>query len=387
MHNNTVKSNKQKLAQAIALAVLSLSANQAYAANYSFSDLGTMTGPYSGYGANGVNNLGQVTGYGTDANGNWAAIRWNGDKATALPYGAGGESAIGIGINTSGQIAGNNNYPAAADRSDAIRWDGATPVTLDNLGYGYVSVGIGINDQAQVVGLSWAGSSFHAVRWDGTAATDLGTLGGESSQAWSINEAGQIVGNSNTLGDDANHATLWNGTSITDLGTLGGTNSGAITINNLGQIVGSSFLADDATQHAVLWNADGSAPVDLGSFGSLGGMGSGAQAINDAGLIVGYSQLADDSFHAALWDGSSIIDLNNYLPADLISAGWVLNQANAISANGIIVGWAGNTLNPDLGGSFKLTPATVPVPGAVWLFGSALAGLIGAARRKQAVAA
>ncbi|MDD2800508.1 MAG: VPLPA-CTERM sorting domain-containing protein [Methylococcales bacterium] len=32
----------------------------------------------------------------------------------------------------------------------------------------------------------------------------------------------------------------------------------------------------------------------------------------------------------------------------------------------------------------NVTPAAVPVPGAVWLFGSALAGFIGAARRKKA---
>jgi hypothetical protein len=38
-------------------------------------------------------------------------------------------------------------------------------------------------------------------------------------------------------------------------------------------------------------------------------------------------------------------------------------------------------------GSFNLAPSAVPVPAAVWLFGSGLLGLLGAARRKTAVAA
>ncbi len=361
----------------LAIGLLALTGSPALALDYLFSDLGTMTGPNSGYGANGVNNAGQVAGYGTDASGNWAAIRWNGDTATALPYGTGGETAIGIGINNSGQIAGYNSFPVAADYGDAIRWDGATPVALDNLGFGYVTIGLGINNQAQVVGTGWAGSSFHPILWNGTAATDLGTLGGTNGEAWSINEIGQIVGNSGTTNDDATHATLWNGATIVDLGTLGGSNSHAITINNLGQVVGGSDLVGDVIDHATLWNIDGSVPVDLGSLG----VASGAQAINDAGIIVGWSTLADGSDHATIWENGTLFDLNAFLPADLAAAGWVLNQANAISSNGIIVGWAGNTLNPDLGGSFKLTP--VPLPAAVWLFGCGLIGLAGLTRRRM----
>ena len=37
-----------------------------------------------------------------------------------------------------------------------------------------------------------------------------------------------------------------------------------------------------------------------------------------------------------------------------------------------------------VGATFTLTPTAVPIPGAVWLFGSALAGLIGSRRRKSA---
>ena len=154
MNSSTFKTDHFKLAHTLALGLLALAANPANATDYSFSDLGTMTGPYVGYGANGVNNLGQASGYGNDASGVWAAIRWNSDTATALPYGTGGESGLGIGINNAGQIAGYNSHPVAEDQYDAIRWDGGTAVTLDNLGFGYFSAGLGINDQGQVVGES-----------------------------------------------------------------------------------------------------------------------------------------------------------------------------------------------------------------------------------------
>lgn len=35
-------------------------------------------------------------------------------------------------------------------------------------------------------------------------------------------------------------------------------------------------------------------------------------------------------------------------------------------------------------GTINLTPSAVPVPAAAWLFGSALAGLLGLSRRKSA---
>jgi probable HAF family extracellular repeat protein len=52
--------------------------------------------------------------------------------------------------------------------------------------------------------------------------TDLGIVGiGSSANA--INNAGQVVGYSQTQPTGgANHATLWNGTAPTDLGTLPG---------------------------------------------------------------------------------------------------------------------------------------------------------------------
>jgi uncharacterized membrane protein len=81
---------------------------------------------------------------------------------------------------------------------------------------------------------------------------DLGTLGGNGSVAWAINNAGQVTGNAlNDIPDDFNgfgdfgivgatqtHAFLWQNGVMQDLGTLGGPDSGPFAINQQGQVVG-----------------------------------------------------------------------------------------------------------------------------------------------------
>jgi hypothetical protein len=68
-----------------------------------------------------------------------------------------------------------------------------------------------------------------------------------------------------------------------------------------------------------------------------------------------------------------------------VAAGWVLQKAAGINDHGWIVGTATNSvLGITDGHAFLLSPTAVPAPGAVWLFGSAMAGLIGFGRRKAA---
>ena len=69
---------------------------------------------------------------------------------------------------------------------------------------------------------------------------DLGTLGGSHSLGNGINNSGQIVGYSDTIGDTATHAFVFDSTGMHDLGTLGGTSSQGYGINNSGQVVGYS---------------------------------------------------------------------------------------------------------------------------------------------------
>ncbi len=97
--------------------------------------------------------------------------------------------------------------------------------------------------------------------------TELGTLGGEFTNPVAINNAGQVVGDSETAPRNGkkfceHHAFLWQANAgIRDLGTLGGEYSRAKCINNKGQIVGSAGMSVNRlgleTSHEFIWDSRG----------------------------------------------------------------------------------------------------------------------------------
>ena len=246
----------------------------------------------------------------------------------------------------------------------------------------------GINDSGQVVGYSSTSGwpTLHAVIWNGTAPTDLGTLWGYASYAYAINNSGQVVGDvsgpSPTSGYPTNQATIWNGTTGTDLGTLPGgapsaSHSYALGINNAGQVVGWSTT--NTGEHATIWN--GTTPTDLGTL--PGGHDSVATAINNLGQVVGYSYTSGGhAEHATLWDHGTKIDLNTFLDNATRSAGWVLSIAHGINDSGWIVGDTGNTLHGGEAHAFLLIPVPEPETYAMFMAGLGLMGFI-ARRRKN----
>jgi probable HAF family extracellular repeat protein len=69
-------------------------------------------------------------------------------------------------------------------------------------------------------------------------------LGGSFSEAYDINDAGQVAGFSGTPGGIHAFITGPNGMGMRDLGTLGGNLSYAYGINDAGQVVGYSETAE-----------------------------------------------------------------------------------------------------------------------------------------------
>jgi probable HAF family extracellular repeat protein len=191
---------------------------------------------------------------------------------------------------------------------------------------------------------------------------NLGTLGGTSSGANSINNRGWVTGVANLAGDQTAHATLWLHGQTFDLGTLGGPNSAVSwpVKNNRGEIVGiaetatidplgetfscAPFFGTPHSGHTCqgfLWR-DGV----MTALPTLGGNNSYATGANDRGRVVGWAEntVHDPTcvapqvlqFRAVVWkprDGQ--IQELSPLPGDSASA------ATAINEKGQVVGISG----------------------------------------------
>jgi probable HAF family extracellular repeat protein len=112
-------------------------------------------------------------------------------------------------------------------------------------------------------------------------------------------------------------------------------------------VVGGSWITDPATNsqvaHATIWNSG--VPTDLGPGGAFG--------VNNAGQVVGrISGVPGGGWHAFLWSGGTMTDLNSVLDSSAI--GWTLEGATAINASGQIAGIAINRSGQQEG--FLLTP-------------------------------
>jgi len=364
---------------------ISQASAQATHSSYTFTDLGPRGGAFSS--ARAINNAGVVAGFSSSPGAGYYdhATIWNGATLIGLRTPVGGFSTANA-INNAGQIVGSSSLfpgkPFVASQSTL--WTGTATTGLGPPDAEQPSVANAINDIGQVAG--WAGkpgnAGYHATVWDGAKETDLGVLPGWSfSSAQAINKAGQVAGYSSLrVGEDPStpgtyRATLWNGTAATDLGTLGGQYSFASGINDAAHVAGWAEQAYPGVSHAALWNS--TTVVDLGT---LGGLRSAANAINNADQVVGWAETANNVQHAILWSDAKATDLNSFLDVSTVNAGWVLVAANDINEHGWIVGDAINNRTHQFHG-FLLAP--IPEPETYTMLMAGLGLLAGTVLRRR----
>jgi probable HAF family extracellular repeat protein len=201
------------------------------------------------------------------------------------------------------------------------------------------------NERGQIVGLSYTSATPDPANgglpsqapflWQNGRMTDLGTLGGTVGGANWINDAGQVVGQSNLAGDENAHPFLWQNGKMIDLGTPDGNFGGANDINQRGDSAGAYF-ASDGNFHGILWR--GRQMIDLPPVGDA--PWAFGNALNDQDQVVGNEgvfNFNDGSFTeilASLWTGGHGYDLNTLVAPNQLQ----MTSADYIDDRGDIVG-------------------------------------------------
>jgi len=392
---------------------------------YIVVDLGSLGGTdasRAATAARGINNLGQVVGDSTLADGTNRGFR----TAPNMPINPltdaigtlGGLTSSGAAINDSGQITGVSGTglpgPFGSEIMRAYRADPGQPlVDLGTLagpaggvnGFNN-SNGNAISNEGRVVGSADVAPNncfavAHGFRTGPnqpilpdsnlSRPDDIGTLvsifslsGCFSSVAFGINTLGLTVGDSRApVAGNVDHAVKWLGplTGIIDLGTLpGGKNSIAWAVNDLAIAVGQSEVASnpfpfDGPTHAfasvgdlVIFNRD---------LGTLGGTFSIAQAINSqvpSTIVGGATTGGDAAIHAFRYNFTFLSntdvmeDLNNLIPNN---SGWVLQGASGVNNLGQIIG---SGLHNGVFSAFRLDPLAQALPNLIGILPNLLAG-------------
>jgi probable HAF family extracellular repeat protein len=276
-------------------------------------DLGTLGGESSR--AVAITDRGEVFGWSRTANNEIRAFAWTPADGMVDLGTLGGSSSDIEGVNNRGQALGNS-LTAEGSRHTFL-WSAATGmVDFSALVGGIRQESAGaINERGQVIGLRCPSDDCIPFSWtEAGGFSDIGTLGGRNSRVRGLNDAGHVVGTSETgqsviVSPDVGrrnvwHATMWTATEgLVDLGTLGGWDSTAYSVNEHDQVVGSSVIAGARYTnefHAFVWTPlEGM--VDLGT--SSGFLYSKAGVVNNNGQVIGISYLLDETrdSRATMW--------------------------------------------------------------------------------------
>lgn len=268
--------------------------------------------------------------------------------------------------NGSGQFIGNQSGGLGDGSSQAGFLDqGGARALLSVAGYAD-SQALAINNGGAVAGSVFSGlvtpsnpisrGNEQAVVWRPGGAALLGTLGGSASQATGINDAGTVVGNSWTAGNQQVEAFVWRDGKMQSL--FAGTPGIAIGINNRGDVIGAVAPAGnpmgwgtapkpgDGSGH---WAFLGSWPFQGGgaAFAYVDGQvhllgadlqqagigGTYLRKINEAQQVLG-----NDLNQAFVWSGGAVRVLQNLALAEELQQPRGRGAGYDINDHGDVVG-------------------------------------------------
>jgi probable HAF family extracellular repeat protein len=319
--------------------------------HYKLIDVGTFGGPASQYSvpsSAGLNNRGTATGVADtsipdpnpapncffDCYVDHAFVSKDGVTTDlgALPGGASSfayvvnNNGISVGQSQSGSIDPLTGLPEVR----GVLWQRGKILDLGTLG-GNASNANAINDRNQVVGAATNETFDPFANASQAACQVLTTTGGCSGSTFSFNALF-------SLSTTETRAFLWDDGLMRDLGTLGGPDSAALIVNDQGEVAGwsyTSFVANPATGTPTvdpfLWSPEDGKMTDLGS---LGGTFGAPFFMNNRGQVIGVSNLAGDLIvHPFIWSKSEGMK-------DLGTLGGTYGHPNWINDEGEVVGFA-----------------------------------------------
>jgi probable HAF family extracellular repeat protein len=290
----------------------------------------------------GINKNGDIVGAGTDSQGHEEAILVKGGTKKVIflghlfPPTRTGDIARAVAVNDSDQAVGFETNPTTLNDDPGL-WQRGTATNLSpELGpianFDIPQQATAINNHGAIVGFEAQQGTFPAKSWllQNGSVTILPTLGGPNSEAFGINDNGQVVGISDVDSRSTiTHAFVYKNGTVKDLGALPqGQIAGAFAINALGTIAVGFSTAQAGSfvdRHATIF--ENGTVVDLTP--NINGHDAFANGIDASGLVVGCS-----AGRAFVWQNGAGTDLNTLIPAN---SGVTLISANGINDNGQIV--------------------------------------------------
>jgi probable HAF family extracellular repeat protein len=216
-------------------------------------DLGTLGGNQSeayGVSADGAVVVGQAR----NAAGQWRAFRWTESSGRMDDLGTlGGNESWARGVSADGTVVVGWAFNAAG-QPRAFRWTESGG--MQDLGAGVTSRAYAVSANGVVVGESGG----RALRWQNGVMQNLGTLGGNRSEAYGVSADGAVVVGWARNAAGQVRAFRWTESSgrMDDLGTLpGGDWSFAYGVSADGAVVVCSARNAAGQSRAVRWTASG----------------------------------------------------------------------------------------------------------------------------------